>query len=252
MIHLVDPILEEAAGAFWMGAGEREGCPVDLARAVALSLPLDVVAVSRLTIGRVEEWLMRRGVAYGFDDGDRPLYGLLVVYRGAGFIFLDGSDDEPTRRFTLAHETAHYLLDYLRHRRSAVRRLGDGVLDVLDGLRPPTPDERLAAALTDVEIKAHVHLLARADDAAAWQVRVGQAEEQADRLALELLAPAAEIAAAVRDAGAGANFFRCAAEAEGLLRGAYGLPSLIASGYARRLARAITGGPSLLTALAPK
>lgn len=252
MSALVDPLLEATAASFWSGTGVQRGRPVDLARAVALSLPLDIVTLSRLTVRRVEGWMAERGVAYGFGRLDRPLYGLLVVYRGTGFVFLDGTDDESSRRFTLAHETAHFLLDYARPRQQAIRRLGEGVLDVLDGLRGPTPDERLAAAITDVEISPHVHLLSRSEDTAAIHARVDRSEERADQLALELVAPAAEVAATLRDAGTTDQFFRCAAVAEALLAGRYGLPSLAASGYARRLARAITGGPSLLTALAPE
>lgn len=247
-VALVDPFIETTAADFWGRAGGRAKGSVDFVRTVALSLPLDVVVLSRLSVRRVEDWLARRGVEYRLSDVDRSLYGLLTVYRGVGFVFLDGTDDEPTRRFTLAHEVAHFLLHYLEPRQRAIHRLGSGVVDVLDGLRTATHVERLAAIISDVDVYPYVHLLNRADESAAWQTRVDRVEGQADQLALELLAPAREIAHEIRLEGVADHFFKCVAAAERILCEAYELPPRNAGSYARRLAYAITGGPSLITA----
>src|SRR5690606_13090531 len=246
---LVDPSLAEAAESFWESAGGRPEAPADLFRAVALVLPLDVVLLARLSLTRVEAWLAERGVPYGFGEGDRRLYGLLVVYRGAGFVFLDGGDAEEERRFTLAHEVAHFLLDYLWPRRRAVERLGEGVLEVLDGLRAPTLQEEAAGVLAAVAVAPHVHLLGRDGDAGSRQMEVAGAEGRADALACELLAPASAVRAALEAAGVTHHYFPCVTTAHTLLRDRYGLPDVIADGYARRIARGLTGGPSLVSML---
>lgn len=246
---LVDPRLAEAAASFWASAGGLPRAPVDLYRAVALVLPLDVVHLARLSLARVEAWLAERGVPYGFGEADRHLYGLLVVYRGTGFVFLDGSDPEEERRFTLAHEVAHFLLDYLRPRRRAVERLGEGVLEVLDGLRLPTVQEEVAGVFAAVDVAPHVHLLGRDGDAGSRHLAVSGAEERADALACELLAPASAVQAALEEANVTRHYFSCVATAQALLRERYGLPDVVADGYARRLARGLTGGPSLVSTL---
>lgn len=249
MNRVSDPTVVEAADAFWTAAGGWPGARADLYRAVALVLPLDVVLLGRLRLAQVEAWLAARGVRYGFDEPDRPLYGLLVVYRGAGFVFLDGSDGEAERRFTLAHEVAHFLLDYARPRRRAVDRLGAGVLDILDGVRPPTVAEEVAGVLAAVDVSPHVHLLPRPSDIGTRQQTVARVEDRADALACELLAPAAAVYHQLKKAGADGAYFPCVAAAQALLRDQYGLPDGAADTYARRLARGLTGGPSLVSSL---
>lgn len=246
---LVDHRVADVAAAFWEAAGGRPEAPVDIHQAVALVLPLDVVLLARLSLMRVEAWLAERGVAYRFGEADRRLYGLLVVYRGTGLVFLDGSDPEEERRFTLAHEVAHFLLDYLRTRRRAVERLGEGVLEVLDGLRAPTLQEEVASVLAAVEVAPHVHLLGRDGDAGSRQMEVAGAEGRADALACELLAPVSAVQAALEETDVTYHYFPCVTAAHTILREHYGLPDAIADVYARRLARGLTGGPSLVSML---
>ena len=245
MIPLVDPAIEEAAGSFWAAAASQASEQVDLYQAVALVLPLDVVLLGQLRLATVEAWLAASGVEYGFGEADRPLYGLLVVCRGAGFVFLDGTDSEAERRFTLAHEVAHFLLDYATPRRRAAERLGAGVLDVLDGVRPPTLAEEVAGVLAAVDVAPHVHPFPRSGDGGV----VTGIEGRADALACELLAPAAAVRARLEGAGVEEMYFACVAAAQALLREQYGLPGGVADAYARRLAQGLTGGPSLVASL---
>ena len=72
---------------------------------------------------------------------------------------IDAADPEDEQRFTLAHELAHFLRDYWRPRQMAQQRLGAEAVAILDGKRPPTPQERLAALLREVPLGFHVHLI---------------------------------------------------------------------------------------------
>jgi Zn-dependent peptidase ImmA (M78 family) len=116
-----------------------------------------------------------------------------VARYGQGIIFLDGSDPGDEQRFSLAHELAHFLRDYLRPRCLASQRLGESVLEVLDGDRPPRHEERVHALLAGIQLGFHVHLMERSPDGNIVSDAIEDVERDADRLALELLAPSAEV-----------------------------------------------------------
>jgi hypothetical protein len=123
------------------------------------------------------------------DEPDRPLRACLVTRAGCGFVFVDADDPPAERRFSVAHEVAHFLRDYDAVRRAAVRALGPAVLEVFDGRRPATAEERAHAVFRDVRVAAHVHLLRRDDAGRPKTPTERDAEAAADRLAFELLAP---------------------------------------------------------------
>jgi IrrE N-terminal-like domain len=217
--------VEELAAEFWDMAGGAGPFPRQLRRPLARAVPLGVEELPGLRVSAVLAWLRRNGIAGPMTAAlDRPLRACLAVRDEAGFIFLDADDDEAERHFSLAHELAHYLRDYLRPRRRATARLGQGVLAAFDGRRPPTPEERLAGLLRHAPVGVHTHLLER-DPAGATSGAAAAAERDADRLACELLAPAAAVLAAADSA----------ATAEGQLREAFGLPAGVARGYAAEL-----------------
>ncbi|WP_437303832.1 ImmA/IrrE family metallo-endopeptidase [Sorangium sp. So ce388] len=124
------------------------------------------------------------------SDSDRELHGCLVARGGQGFVFLDGADEEAERRFSLAHEIAHFVADHLLPRARALEVLGESILPVLNGDRAPTPEERLAAVLTRVHLGVQVLLMGRGPGGAVCTWDVAESEQRADRLGLELLAPA--------------------------------------------------------------
>ncbi|MDP9352380.1 MAG: hypothetical protein M3P51_12670 [Chloroflexota bacterium] len=241
----IEPQMQELAAKFWTDAGEFGIMRYDLTRAVAFSLPLDLVLLSRLTMHHIEQWLEHRGVQYRFPCESRALRGCLLVYRGAGIVFVDGSDPREERHYTFAHEVAHFLVDYWLTRLQTVKEFGPEIIDVLDGQRSPHTGERLDSILLQVSIEPYVCLVERE---AGRFVRSGiwAAENRADRLALELLAPADEVRTRVCANGAADDFFACRAEAQRLLLDEFELPIGVAEEYARRLAEWITGGPSVL------
>ncbi|MBI3301110.1 MAG: hypothetical protein HYZ72_03395, partial [Deltaproteobacteria bacterium] len=103
--------------------------------------------------------------------------------------FVCGPDEPEEQRLTVAHEVAHFLVDYLWPRQQVIQALGEHITDVLDGLRAATPAERAAAILSHVRLGAHVHLLPRPGSDENSDLVVVHAEDRAERLALELVAP---------------------------------------------------------------
>ena len=53
---------------------------------------------------------------------------------GTAYCLVDANDPDNERRFTTAHELAHFLLDYAEPRRKAIEALGEGIVPVLDGV----------------------------------------------------------------------------------------------------------------------
>ncbi len=198
----------ELAAAFWAEVGEVEPFPRRLQRSILRALDLSIVLLTRLRLFGVLEWLRRQGIGLPLTDADRPLRACLVCRRGAGFIFLDGADDEAEQCFSLAHELAHFLRHYWRPRQRASARLGGRILEVFDGRRVPDPAERLHALLAGVPLGFHAHLMGRGVRAAG---SVAAAEEEADRLAYELLAPAEAVVARLHGEGADGDRVRTAA-----------------------------------------
>src|SRR5262249_1903289 len=184
----------------------RPTVPRDLRGALCWSsFPLAVTAMPGLSVAGVLRDLDRQGRAWSGGQPERRLRGCLVAEGGAGLIYLDAGDGAAEQSFTLAHEVAHFLRHYWQPRRRAEEALGPGVLEVLDGLRAPGPRERLHALLRRVPLGCYVHLMDRGPGRSR---EVDDAEGEADRLALELLAPVAEVRARL---GAGAGAARAAA-----------------------------------------
>jgi hypothetical protein len=215
-----------AADAFWRLAGDPPDFPRDLGRSLALAMPVSCVLLDALAVAEVEAWLRDRRIAYRFEHGGEPerrLRGCLVAYSGHGLIFVDGTDDPAEQRFTVAHEIAHYLLDYHQPRETALARLGEEILPVLDGERLPTLHERIDSALAACPTRVFVHLL----EPRGTNPVVAAAERRADLLAYELLAPAAALTQR-RDP------LKCNADdIAALLGDTFGLPPAEAATYAR-------------------
>lgn len=180
-----------AVELFWERCGNIEPFPRNLIVSTEMALPVKVVLLTPLQLHRIENWLARRGSQFRFNCRSRDVQGCLVAFGGRGFIFLDSSDDNNQRRFTLAHEIGHFLVDYWLPRQEALKRFGVDIVQVLDGHRPPTHSERLKSLLNKISIGVHTDLMERSPGQVAdavWKV-----EDNVDRVALELLAPTKEV-----------------------------------------------------------
>jgi hypothetical protein len=212
----------ELAARFWTAVGEVPPFPRNLRAALDWLPALHVVEVPNLTLASAAERFAAYGIRCPQPAEDRPLAGCFAGDRGVGVILLDSTLPRDELLFTTAHEVAHYLRDYEAPRRRVEARLGARAFAVLDGDRPATLDERLAGVLCDVRIGPHIHLLDRDRRGRALTLEAREAEEAADRLAFELLAPFAE-------AAADATVARLISK--------FGLPAAAAAKYAAILAR---------------
>jgi hypothetical protein len=240
---------QDAVRLFWERCGEIEPFPRSLERSIALALPVTLVKLPKLKLHKVEGWLQRRGAPFQFKCHNRVVRGCLVAFGGKGLIFVDGSDPDDERRFTLAHEIAHFLVDYWQRRDRAVTTFGYTILEVLDGLRPPTVSERVNALLVKTPIGIHTNLMERDTDndfsANLWQI-----EDRADKVALALLAPPEEVLSrAELDA---TKFEQRLFSMTSVLRSDFGLPFSVAKSYGRSLLTAVNKGPSWMETLGLK
>lgn len=226
----------EACDRFWELAGYKEPFPRSLDTAIALSVPLAIIRLPRLSPSSICKWLLRSGVDWTLSVPERPLSGCLVAHRGNGIVFLDGGMAAEEARFTVAHELAHFLLHYLWPREGALTRFGDSIRPVLDGERQASPAERLSGLLQGLELGPCSHLMDRCDRGLP-DAHVMRLEAEADLLAFELLAP---IHAVIPNSDA--------ANREAVLRRKFGLPPWAARAWAEWI-NARTGESGLIEGL---
>jgi len=220
---------------FWHSVGRPEPFPRSLESSVAWALPLAVIKLPHLGLFNMSKWLARREIVDLCPGGDRRLYACLVAKSGHGLVFLDGSDPGDERRFSLAHEVVHFIRDYLEPRNKALAVLGEPGREVLDGLRPPTPEERLQAIFHNIELGTYTHMMERSPSGGVTKLRILEAEDHADRLALELLAPRASVIDCLEKRHIiwrSPTAFKVAQE---VLAQRYGLPIPVAKRYGRML-----------------
>jgi hypothetical protein len=214
----------ELSSAFWAEAGQLEPFPRNLRRPIAKAVSLTVVSLPKLSIAIILKWLEDFDISCELGSKDRPVRACLVARHGWGIAFVDGSDPDAEQRFSVAHELAHFLREYWHVRQQVCRKIGRATLDVLDGKRPPTTDERIQAMLRSTAIGFRVHLMERDCDGNLATGDIADAERAADRLAYELLAPAEHVCANSAQSNRGALAEK--------LRQFYGLPELQAARYA--------------------
>jgi hypothetical protein len=191
---MTDRELEARAADFWAGTDLADVYPRSIEQAIALKLPVTVVKLPVVTVEAAGRWLRRHHRTPAFPPHRRDLMGCLYADSGHGFIFVCGADEAEEQRFTLAHDAAHFLVDYWWPRLRVLQALGPSVADVLDGRRRASIAERASAILARVRVGPHWHLLPRQDG----DVHIACVEDRADELGLELVAPRALVAQMVR------------------------------------------------------
>lgn len=223
------------ADEFWEAAGGRDPFPCQLESSVLWSLPVAIIKFPRLCVFDVEAWLMERGIQFNFGTQNRALHGSLLAYRGRGCILLNGADSNSELRYSIAHETAHFILNYLRPRRKAMKIIGPSILDVFDGLRLPTVSERVHGILGRVPIGFHIHLMERDTNKIVDREVVMEVEDSADLLALEIISPEEVVRCRIAQCLIHEPYCNPIDVAERLLLDEFGLPAGMAKYYARYL-----------------
>lgn len=225
--------LHQAVEAFWADdASDR--FPRDLELEAITRLPVALVELPRLRTDGITDWLAEHESPLDIHVAPRPLRAALIAYAGVGVIFIDAMLDPGERLIGIGHEIGHFLNDYLVPR-ATVERTAPELLEVLDGLRPPTRDDAVTALLARVPLGVHTHLLSRATRGEYGSPETERSEDQAARIAWELLAPQEAVAEAAGDLG---NEFTVTRT----LQSRFGLPSEAARAYARYLAEASNAG----------
>lgn len=227
--------LHQALDAFWAGEPSDQ-FPRDLELEAITRLPVALVELEDLRTDRITHWLEEHESPLGMRVAKRPLRAALIAYGGVGVIFIDAFLDPGERLISLAHELGHFLSDYLLPR-NEVERTAPRLVDVLDGLRPPTRDDEVTALLARVPVGVHTHLLGRTARGEYGSPETERSEHRAARIAWELVAPQQ----AVTDtAGDLSNEFVVVRT----LQSRFGLPGDAARAYARYLGGAAGGDDS--------
>lgn len=116
---------EAIAREFWERTGLPDTFPRDIEKAVALTLPFALVKLPSITVPVIRRWLEARRLRAQIPNDQRDLMGCLVAHRGLGIAFVCGADPNEEQRLTVAHETSHFLRDYLLPRQQLLQTLGD-------------------------------------------------------------------------------------------------------------------------------
>ena len=229
-------LVENTAQEFWALVGARSSYPCDIKAAIILTLPLELYPVAGMRVKDVLDWAERIRLNCNIRGRDRRLHGCRIADKGKGTIFFDTQDLEAEQRFTLAHELAHFLLDYQAPRQRALTILGETILPVIDGDRPPTLAERLHAVLITVPLGVMSHLMERPDEGLPSNTVI-DVEDRANRLALELLAPALPLQKLMERAITPRGFSTRKTFLTEQLITQFGLSEAVASSYARYVLR---------------
>jgi hypothetical protein len=234
----------ETAAFFWAAVGAPEPFPRAL-RAPINRGPFDLTIkeMAGLSTSTADQYLARLGPGWPCGGPNRAVRACLAARDGAGFILLDAEDAPAERVFSLAHELAHFLWHYWRPRERAGACLGDRAAEVFDARRKPTHAERLRSLLSNVPLGPHFHLMDRGPRREIIDERVRAVEEEADRLAYELLAPADAVWATRGEYGGPGDRRK---NLEALLEDVFGLPPTQAKDYGQLLLPPSTPDPLVL------
>jgi hypothetical protein len=132
--------------------------------------------------------------------------GCLYADGGHGFIFVCGADEPEEQRLTLAHDIAHFLVDYWWPRLLVIQAMGSSIIEVLDGHRAARLDERASAVLARVRLGPHWHLLPRRGTDPDCDPHIACVEDRADDLGRELVAPRSRVMQLLRTLPRGRRF----------------------------------------------
>lgn len=223
--------LLDAVHLIWGSTDDAgEEFPRNIELALLWRLPLAIIELPNLSGAGVVEWLAARGIQLPVHTPPGGLRGALVAYAGSGVLFLDAADDLAERRVTLAHEAAHFVVDYWQPRVELAER-APHLLAVIDGLRPPSDDDLVDALIARTPLGVQTHLFERDASGAMLTPQVKRLEQRAAQIAWEILAPEAVIAQHISEPDPFALVRNLEVD--------FGLPRATAREYAHHLRRSL-------------
>jgi hypothetical protein len=243
----LDQEIEQICNSFWMTLEDAmHSYPRNL-ETILWTQKLSLIALSQLNIAQVQDWLNSKHVIVpkSVKGQARRIFGCLVAYGGRGFIFVDKDASVVEKRFTIAHELGHFLRDYLKPRNDVINKLGKDIVDVLDGQRQATEDERIYAVLSSVRLNVYTDLLLRGENNQFVNSHVNISEVKADCIALELLAPFKSV---LQISNVPPNTFtseEIVARTFPILKDYFELPLQMANSYSQRLSLYFKKGQSI-------
>lgn len=228
---------------FWKRAGGRSDFPIDIGYAAMCALEVYVEEVADLTTDAAVYRSGHFNTHSPENIGERRIHGCLIVGRSGAAILVEKNDDEAQKRFTIAHEAAHFIVEVRRLQERAACKLGHDFTDVLHGLREASPTERIDVWLHNVRTDAFVHFMDRTPSGEYGCVRTKDAERLADDLAVEILAPRSALIESLSSFGR-MDFSESLLTVRHVAERRFGLPTEIAERYANRVVWQLKGGPS--------
>lgn len=235
--QLMPAELEFLADEFWKGFNR----PGELRKAAKRYC--QIFEIKDLSYFRLKSWYASNLPALGqkilLPPEDRKLHGFFDHWKNQGLLFLNKDDDPPEKCFSLAHELAHFLIEYDRHRKRAIEAMGEErAAEFLE--QRTTTNERTKGLLHGVSFGPFPHFLEMDRQSGFHRYGIAVAERNADLLAYELLAPRRDM----RERTTSKRFYPAKEEAYQVLIRDFQLPKKQAATYAYDLAEELTGGPS--------
>lgn len=243
------PQIERIAREFWSTVEPAYRSNFDIVSAVDASLTIDLVAVKQLSLRKIESWLASRTITIEIDVNDRSLHGALLIRGNSVLMFVEDAEDELQQRFTVAHEVSHFLLDYQVPKERAILALGKEIEDVLNGNLPANNTQLALSVIKGINIDPYTFLIEKTGNGSFLNWANFNSENEADYLALELLAPRTKVINETVSSTKRLTYSQFTRNSLELLKGKYGIPAEIARQYASELANAVTNGPSFLDKL---
>ena len=179
----------QIANTFWGNKSQQRSFPRNIEQAILWNFPVAIINLPRLGLSSIKRWLETRDISMPFAGKDRRIRACLLARCGHGLIFLDGTDPDDERRFSLAHEIAHYILDYHIKRQKIIKHFGNIIIDVLDGKREATIEERLNGIFSGITVGPFMHLMDRNEQGYVSNQYILNSEATTELFALELTAP---------------------------------------------------------------
>lgn len=181
--------LKKISNRFWTDSGLKSDYPRKIEEAVLRNFPISIVKIETLAYEPLKCWFEERELFNVLPTFSGNLLGAIFAFKGNALLFVEATLPSQELRYTIAHEVGHFLFDYHFKRKRVQETVGVNAEEILDGTRVASLGERVDAILLGVDLKPYYHLLAEQKCISISRGQIESAEDNADFLADELIAP---------------------------------------------------------------